>query len=231
MTLENAEKTLLSCQSLGLETRREPVFEGISFALKAGQVTAFTGPNASGKTMLLDVLAGRRAPSAGTITWGDKRSTPLTHRYLRQLPQVTCWRTVRGQVMRYCRRHSGEIAGSFAAPVSGLDTAAVTASPMAAIITYLQLEYYLATRMRHLSVGWKQRIAMAELMVAPAPLWLLDDPAALLDDPARHMLSGLTAAHLRKGGGIVVTARCKGDVEAWLPKDAPVQLYDMAHLL
>ena len=133
MTLENAEKTLLSCQSLGLETRREPVFEGVGFDVKAGQVTALTGPNGSGKTLLLDVLAGKRAPSSGIITWGDKRSTPLTHRYLHQLPNVTGWRTVRGQVMRYCRRHSGEIAGSFAAPVTDLDTASITASPMAAI--------------------------------------------------------------------------------------------------
>ena len=58
---------------------------------------------------------------------------------------------------------------------------------------------------RLLSAGQKRRLALARLVLSPAPVWLLDEPTLGLDTAAVERLGGLLAAH-RAGGGVVVTA-------------------------
>jgi len=50
------------------------LFRGLDFELGAGQIVWLRGPNGSGKTSLLRLLAGLSTPAEGAITWGG---TPL----------------------------------------------------------------------------------------------------------------------------------------------------------
>lgn len=47
------------------------VLAGIDLRLEPGDRIGIIGPNGAGKSTLLDILAGRLAPDAGTLTWGD----------------------------------------------------------------------------------------------------------------------------------------------------------------
>src|ERR1700741_4650533 len=44
-----------------------PVFAGLDFAASSGEVRAVTGPNGSGKTSLLRLIAGLLQPAEGSI--------------------------------------------------------------------------------------------------------------------------------------------------------------------
>ncbi|HET6468367.1 MAG TPA: heme ABC exporter ATP-binding protein CcmA, partial [Geminicoccaceae bacterium] len=58
------------------------VFEGLSFALGAGDALVLRGRNGSGKSSLLRLLAGFLRASAGRVSWRgeDVAAEPLAHR-------------------------------------------------------------------------------------------------------------------------------------------------------
>lgn len=58
---------------------------------------------------------------------------------------------------------------------------------------------------RFLSAGQRRRLALARLLLVPAPLWLLDEPRSGLDADAADRLDAALAAH-RQQGGLVVLA-------------------------
>jgi ATP-binding cassette subfamily F protein 3 len=60
----------LKAAGLSLAFHAEPLFDGVSLALGAGDRVALVGPNGVGKSTLLKILAGRLAPSAGRVELG-----------------------------------------------------------------------------------------------------------------------------------------------------------------
>ena len=58
------------------------LFENISFTVNKDQKIALIARNGAGKSSLLDLLAGKDTPDAGTIT----RTNDVTFGYLEQIP-------------------------------------------------------------------------------------------------------------------------------------------------
>ena len=52
----------------------EPLFDGLSLMVEAGERIAIIGPNGIGKTTLLETLAGAMTPMAGTVKWSENAS-------------------------------------------------------------------------------------------------------------------------------------------------------------
>ena len=59
-------------KSFGAKT----VLHGASFAVEPGTITVLVGPNGSGKTTTLHLLAGLATPDAGTAHVGGVRRGP-----------------------------------------------------------------------------------------------------------------------------------------------------------
>ncbi|MGH7201420.1 MAG: ABC-F family ATP-binding cassette domain-containing protein, partial [Planctomycetaceae bacterium] len=58
---------LLSVRELSRQFDQEPVFRGVAFDVRAGEKIGLVGPNGTGKTTLLKILAGRDEPDTGQI--------------------------------------------------------------------------------------------------------------------------------------------------------------------
>lgn len=58
---------LLSCQNLSRGYDATPLFEEVSFELRAGERVGFVGPNGAGKTTLLKQLVGLDEPDTGSV--------------------------------------------------------------------------------------------------------------------------------------------------------------------
>ena len=56
------------------------VADGITLALRPGEVTAIVGPNGAGKSTLLACLAGLRRPDEGEVRLGGKALSALKTR-------------------------------------------------------------------------------------------------------------------------------------------------------
>lgn len=67
---------------------------------------------------------------------------------------------------------------------------------------------------RLLSAGQRHRLALARLLVAPAPLWLLDEPGNALDDASLNALAAIIADHRAKGGMVVIASHGSTVVES-----------------
>ena len=59
---------LLSCQSLSKSFGPRPLFECLTFGLSEGERTGLIGPNGTGKSTLLRILAGLDDPDGGLLS-------------------------------------------------------------------------------------------------------------------------------------------------------------------
>ena len=60
----------LKATGLSLAFHAEPLFDGVSLAVGAGDRIALVGPNGVGKSTLLKILAGRLTATSGHVDLG-----------------------------------------------------------------------------------------------------------------------------------------------------------------
>ncbi len=81
---------LLTVSQLHKRYGPEPVLAGVSFDLRAGERASLVGPNGTGKTTLLKILAQRDEPDAGTVEFAGS----VRIGFLEQHPEFTIERSV-----------------------------------------------------------------------------------------------------------------------------------------
>ena len=170
------------------------VFDGVDFAMDAGDALLLTGANGSGKSSLLRLMTGLLRPAKGTILWRDApiADDPDDHRlrlaFVGHLDAVKPALTAAENLAFWTGLAGQAAAGSVTAALDAFGIRALAEVPC-----------------RFLSAGQKRRVALARLCVRPAALWLLDEPATALDAAAQARLGEAVARH-RAGGGLVVAA-------------------------
>lgn len=185
------------------------VFEGLSFALKAGDALLLTGPNGSGKSSLIRVLAGLLEPLDGSIDWGsDGVEHATTVAYVGHQDPIKPTLTVREEL-------------AFWAALQGM---ASGGEAIARAMEALNLTDLADAPGRILSSGQRRRSTLARLLVSEAPIWLLDEPTVGLDTASVALVERLIADH-RAAGGIVVLST---HIEIALPGGASLDLGDFA---
>lgn len=160
----------------------------VSFALGPGEALRVTGPNGTGKSTLLRMLAGLVRPDAGTIRYmlGEQSAAAgdCLH-YLGHLNAMKPQLTVAENLAFWAGFSGG---GAWEAALDAVGLARLSGLPFA-----------------FLSAGQKRRVAIARLLASARAIWLIDEPTAGLDAAATAMFEGLLDAH-RGAGGIVIGA-------------------------
>jgi heme exporter protein A len=175
------------------------VFSGLDFEAVSGEVLAITGPNGSGKTSLLRLVAGLLAPADGAIDLegGEAELTlPEQAHYLGHRDALKPALSVM-ENLSFWRDFLGGDAGDANQSLAqvGLDHA-----------THLPAAF--------LSAGQRRRLSIARLLSVRRPVWLLDEPTSALDASGQEMFAGLMRDHLAGGGMIVAATHAPLGIEA-----------------
>jgi putative ABC transport system ATP-binding protein len=152
--------------------------DGVSLTVLPGELVALYGPSGSGKTTLLELAAGLQTPDAGSVNFAGRDVSRLSA----------------GESALYRRREVGLVFQSFhlISGASALDNTAVKL--LADGMTLRQAREQagpwiervgLGARAEHkparLSMGERQRIAIARALVNEPRLLLTDEPTGNLD--------------------------------------------------
>jgi ABC-type lipoprotein export system ATPase subunit len=175
------------------------VFSDVSLDVRAGAVTAVTGRSGSGKSTLLHLLAGLALPDAGEVHVLDRRVDALddTGRALvrRELVGVV---TQGGDLVPFLTaRETVELA----LELRGLPPDGATSALAAVGLAELADQ-----RVSRLSLGERQRVAVARALAARPPIIVADEPTARLDEENARAVGALFADLARSTGTAIVCA-------------------------
>ncbi|MFC4585890.1 ABC transporter ATP-binding protein [Sphaerisporangium corydalis] len=170
-----------------------------SLDIRAGELIGLLGPNGAGKSTLVNLLAGLRRPTSGTVRlFGGTPRDPARRRELGMTPQDTGLpSTLR---VRECVDF---VAAHFPAP-AGRDE----------LLDRFGLSGLRDRQIGGLSGGQKRRIAVALAFAGNPRLVLLDEPTTGLDVEARRALwDGIRDYHAG-GGAVLLTSHYLEEIEA-----------------
>jgi len=196
--------------TLAIPEARRIVLREASFQLKAGEALAVIGPSGSGKTALLRGLTRGWTASSGKVRLDgaalDQWSEDALGRHLGYLPQeITLFQ---GSVAQNIARFD-------AAATSDQVIAAATAAGVHDLIVRLPQGY--STEVggdgNLLSVGERQRIALARALYGDPFLLVLDEPAAYADGVAQPALAAAIRGALARGAIVVSTGNSQAVIE------------------
>jgi energy-coupling factor transport system ATP-binding protein len=164
------------------------VLASLDLEVRRGEIVAVLGRNGSGKTSLLRMLAGAHQPSTGSVD----ATVPVA--YVPQEPDSLLYSaTVRAEVEATLALLGRRDPGAVEHWLNALDL------------------HDLADRHpRTLSVGQRQRVAIAAVAVGDAPVLVLDEPTRGIDAASRTALERALRAHRHAGGTVVLATH---DVE------------------
>jgi heme exporter protein A len=175
------------------------VFSGLDFAASSGEALAVTGPNGSGKTSLLRLIAGLLTIADGSIDLegGEAELTlPEQAHYLGHRDALKPALSVTENLSFWRDFLGGEASNATESLAAvGLDHAA--GLPAA-----------------YLSAGQRRRLSIARLLAVRRPVWLLDEPTSALDDAGQSLFAALMRDHLARGGLIVAATHAPLGIEA-----------------
>jgi len=186
---------LISASNLTCIREERLLFDQLNLEVNAGDIVQVEGPNGSGKTSLLRILAGLSQPFEGEVFFSNQlinQSREEFHQnllYLGHLPGV-----------------KGEMSAvenlSFNLALHGASASSIDIEQTLAEVNLTGFEDSLAS---HLSAGQHRRISLARLYKSTAKIWVLDEPFTAIDKQGVYALELLFKAHIIQGGCVILT--------------------------
>ncbi len=178
---------LLSVELISKSFGEKNLFSKLSFGVNEGQKVALIARNGSGKTSLLNILAGKDVPDEGRVVFRNE----LTVGYLDQDPQFPAGKTVEeavfhsdAAIIQAVRKYEHAMLTN-----EGLDEAMAEVDRLGAweieytvkqILSQLGISR-LDQKVETLSGGQRKRLALAQVLIDQPDFLILDEPTNHLD--------------------------------------------------
>jgi molybdate transport system ATP-binding protein len=151
--------------------------------VRRGEYVMITGPTGSGKTMLLEILAGLRKPSGGSVFYQGVNITDW-------LPEQRVLGFAYQDSLLYPFLTVGDNI-LFGAKMRGRGHEAALRKRALELAEAMGLTHLLERYPRLLSGGEKQRVSLARALLLQPSWLLLDEPLSSLDAQTKQNLRGL----------------------------------------
>jgi ABC-2 type transport system ATP-binding protein len=178
------------------------VVDDVSFRAEPGSVTGFLGANGAGKTTTLRILSGLSEPDRGEPIVLGRRYGDLPNPGRRV-----------GVLLDASAQHGGRRgreALAVSAQMMGVDERRVES-----LLELVGLDRSAARkRVRHYSLGMRQRLGIAHALLGDPEVLILDEPANGLDPPGMRWMRELLRDFADRGGTVLLSSHLLHEVEA-----------------
>ena len=183
----------------------QPILEDLSLVIERGQAVALVGANGSGKTTVLNLLAGIHKASSGQVLFKDQALSAdcfKNQAYMKAFHKDVGIVFQRADSQLFCPSVYEEIA--FGPRQMGLSQDQVD-QRVHDMVALLGLEDLLEAVPYQLSGGQKKRVTLAATLALNPEVLLLDEPMAALDPRTQKVVLNLLSM-LRQAGKTLVIA-------------------------
>ena len=186
----------------GLRKRFGPAvaLDGMTFTVRAGQVTGFAGPNGAGKSTTMRIILGLDRPDDGTALVGGQSYAAL-RRPLTHVGALIDAGAV--QPSRTGRNHLLWLAHSQGLPVRRVDE----------VIDQVGLRTAARRRAGGYSLGMRQRLGVAAALLGDPPVLILDEPFNGLDPEGMVWMRRLLRERAADGRVVLIASHLMGELQ------------------
>lgn len=192
---------MITVESVTKRYRSATVLDDVSFTARPGRVTGFLGPNGSGKSTTLRIVTGLTEATSGVAT--------VFGRSYRELPNP-------GLEVGVMLDASAQHAGRTGREVLGLAQHAM-GLPASRVDEVLDLVGLSAPesrrRVRHYSLGMRQRLGLGAALLGHPQVLILDEPANGLDPAGMRWMRDLVRSYADDGATMLLSSHQLHEVE------------------
>ena len=193
---------MIESQNLTKSFGGRTVVNDVSFRVEPGTVTGFLGANGAGKTTTLRMLSGLSEPDSGQAVVLGGRYRDLANPGRRV-----------GILLDAAAQHDGRRGREaliVSAQMMGVDPRRVDG-----LLDLVGLDRSAARkRVRHYSLGMRQRLGLAHALLGNPQVLILDEPANGLDPPGMRWMRELLRDFADRGGSVLLSSHLLHEVEA-----------------
>ncbi len=205
--------TLLAVEDLGIGFGGVQAVDGVTFAVKEGEIVSVIGPNGAGKTTLFNMISGLYEPHRGKVALEGRTVTGLaphrlaalglsrTFQNLQIFPQLSVLENV--MTGRHLEERPSFLADLLGLPVTKRKNheTEVTAR---GLLARVGLERAAELEASSLSYGGLKRLEIARALAARPRLLLLDEPAAGCNAVETEEIDALIARMAEEGISVLL---------------------------
>lgn len=176
----------------------------VELHVKKGEIYGFLGPNGAGKTTVMKMILNLWKPTMGTVELFGKPLTPQSYEVLRRMGSIiefpTFYEHMTGEenLRMHCEYMGYYQHGSVEKALTMLDLSAAAKTPV-----------------KNYSLGMKERLGIARVILCKPELLILDEPTNGLDPAGmkqiRELLRMLCA---EQGTTIVISSHILSEIES-----------------
>ena len=174
---------MIHVQELCKSFQRKPILTDLNLRLEAGDRLALLGPNGSGKTLLIKMLATLIKPTSGSIEIAGYDAT----KDLRALRPLIGYipETFEGYPTLSIQEYLEFFAAAYQLEKEQ------RATGIQDVLDLMDLATLRNEKIEHLSLGQKQRLCLAKTFLHDPLVWLIDAPISLLDPQGQAEMGAL----------------------------------------
>ena len=184
---------MLHVKDLSFGYHHRPLFEHVTFEVTDGDLCLLVGGNGTGKSTLLNILAGLLSPTSGSYQYktGERAQTL---EFLQAEANGLFYKMDAVQNLRYW---------------ASLRNQHLSNEQIFQELDRWQLNHPFirqAFPVEKFSTGMKRRLALARVALSKTRLWLLDEPFHGLDQKALGIFNRVLEQHRKAGGAALVVS-------------------------
>lgn len=171
--------------------------DGVSFAVRPGEVVGLLGPNGAGKTTTINMVMGVLEPDSGSVTVEGESVVTRRSWVLSRMNFAAGYAPLPGNLTVYQNLRVFSLLYCVPNPRERIST----------LIDQFDLRKFKNAKCGTLSSGEQTRVSLAKALLNFPPLLLLDEPTASLDPAtARHMRTVIRSYVAESRAGVLWTS-------------------------